>query len=445
MLKFGGTSVAGRSQWAQIAALARQRQAQGYRVVLVCSAVAGVTNELQALADAGGEHEAAVAALLGRHRRLAADLGVDAEAELAQARRTLQSALAEAPGPPRTAALLGVGEWLSTRIGAAFLARQMDVAWVDSREALVALPETGGGQARAWLSARCAAGRDPGLARRWAAQAQVLVCPGFIAAGPDGRTVLLGRGGSDTSAALLADRLGAERVEIWTDVPGLFSADPRREPQARLIGRLSYAEALELAAGGARVIHGQAIRAAAEAGIPLSIHDLAQPDTHGTLVTAQADSNGPGIRAVTSLPHMAVLLLENLDTRQQVGFLAGVFAVVAAAGVSVDLVATSETTTTLAINRAANHLDEVRLGALRDALAPVCRVQLFADCTCVNLVGRGARLALAELACLRDFLAAHPLLMTSQSANDLSISLLVAAKDADELMALLHQALVVPA
>jgi diaminopimelate decarboxylase/aspartate kinase len=442
VLKFGGTSVASSAQWRVITGLARERRQQGYHVLLVCSAVAGVTNGLQRLADSESGSAQASEALLERHRQLAEQLDIDAGDLLQEGPALLDAALALASGPPRTAQILGLGEWFSTRLGARYLADHVEAGWVDAREALRVLPEADPASPRAWLSARCAAGQDADLWQRWSRLPPVLVCAGFVAASPDGRTALLGRGGSDTSAALLAGRLGADRLEIWTDVPGLFSADPRQLVHARLIGRLSYAEALEMAAGGAKVIHGQAIRAASETGTPLSIHDLAHPHATGTTVSAAEDGNGPGVRAVTCQPDMAVLLLENLDTRQQVGFLAGVFAMVAEQGVSVDLVATSETTTTLAINRAANHLDDARLAALVAALEPLCRVQAFPDCACVNLVGRGARLALARLGTLGDFLAARPLLRTSQSANDLSISLLVQARDASAMVELLHQALV---
>jgi aspartokinase len=139
---------------------------------------------------------------------------------------------------------------------------------------------------------------------------------------------------------------------------------------------------------------------------------------------------------------MVGLLLENIDTRQQIGFLAGVFEVISRHGVSVDLVATSETTTTLAIQRQANDLDDATLERLVADLEPLCRVEAFPDCSCVNLVGRGARRALPALAAAREFFEHSPLLMASQSANDMSISLLVRAEDAVELAGLLHRELV---
>lgn len=443
-MKFGGTSVAGRPQWETIAALARDRLDQGQRVLLVCSALAGVTNLLSALAD-DPANEAIPDDLIELHRKLGQALGVDERAWLAPATTLLQEsldALRSRGGPPERAALLAVGEWMSTRIGSRFLQqRGLDAGWVDAREALEAMVEADLSPARQWLSASCAAGADPALQSLWAGLSPVLVTQGFIARSPDGRTMLLGRGGSDTSAALLAGRLQARALEIWTDVPGLFSADPRLIPAARLLGEVAYAEALEMAASGARVVHPSCIRAAAETLTPLCIRDVNRPGIEGTRIGGCQD-RGNGIKTVTCQENMAVMLLQNLDARRQVGFLAGVFGVFRQRGVSIDLVATSETTTTVAINRSANHLGASELEGLASDLASLCTVQRFDDCVCVNLVGNGARTALSRLAqALRTF-DERPLLMVSQSANDLCLSLLVLAGDHRALLEAAHAALI---
>jgi aspartokinase len=164
----------------------------------------------------------------------------------------------------------------------------------------------------------------------------------------------------------------------------------------------------------------------------VQIRDLGTPRAAGTLI-GPAPVHAAGIKAIARQDGMLVLLLENLDTRQQVGFLAWVFEVISGHGVSVDLVATSETTTTVAINSAANHLDEAAAAELAADLSERCRVQVFANCSCVNLVGRGARTALARMGPAAAALQETPLLMLSQSANDLSISLLVPAEAAARL------------
>jgi aspartokinase len=139
---------------------------------------------------------------------------------------------------------------------------------------------------------------------------------------------------------------------------------------------------------------------------------------------------------------MAVLLLQNIDPRQQVGFLAWVFALVAGKGISIDLVATSETTTTVAINLRANHLEAADLAGLANELRERCKVELFEDCVTVNVVGRGVRTALARLELAFSQFQSRPLLMVSQSANDLCLSMLVLAGDEKEVLHLAHDALV---
>jgi diaminopimelate decarboxylase/aspartate kinase len=453
VLKFGGTSVSGVQQWETIASLAQQRLDHGYRVLLVCSAVSGVTDALQALADhAGSDDTSRVFDILERHSKLARELGIEAGdlvhqagEEITRVLDLLANAQTQAARYCAVASLLPVGEWLSTRIGARYLARSLPIEWVDAREALQALPESGTSGRRAWLSARCSSGMDNTLLGSWSEKARLLITQGFVAANPEGGTVLLGRGGSDTSAALLASRLGAEHIEIWTDVPGLFSADPRVIPGARLLQALNYDEALEMAASGAKVVHSRCIRAAADANIPILVRDLGQTGFSGTMIRtddASTSKGAEGIRSVCRQPQMAVLLLQNLDTREHVGFLAWVFAKISAAGISVDLVATSETTTTVALNRVNNHLDDATLEMLAENLRERCAVTVHRHCSGINLVGRGARVALADIDSESGFFTRHPLLMLSQSANDLCISLLLRSGDAEELLKILHESLI---
>lgn len=446
VLKFGGTSVAGREQWETIASLAHARRTEGFRVLLVCSAVAGVTNRLTALADhpdsADGLEE-----LLVIHRTLGLDLGVAEHTWLPRVEKDLQRCLQDLlrdPGPRHRAALLAMGEWLSTTIGCEFMKQRLDVGWVDVREALEVIDEKERSPARQWLSAACKPFAASELAENWSVLSPILVTQGFIAKTSEGETALLGRGGSDTSAALLAGRLSAKRLEIWTDVPGLFSADPRLIGEARLLTEVDYAEALEMAASGATVVHPRCIRAAAETSTPVVIRDLNHHGIAGTRI-GKKRLESSGIKAVTCQQHMAVLLLQNLDARFQVGFLAEVFSVFRRRGISIDLVATSETTTTVAINCAANHLGAEALDELAIDLGSLCDVTLFSDCVCVNLVGGGARKALFRLQDVMRYFEDHPLLMLSQSANDLCLSLLVHSDDHVALLRSAHAALIPPA
>jgi diaminopimelate decarboxylase/aspartate kinase len=445
VLKFGGTSVAGRKQWDTIASIVQARLSDRYRVLLVCSAIAGVTNQLNALASQPGSASRRQA-LVDTHLELGRELGIDEDQWLEDAERQLDQCLrglALDPGPRHRAALLALGEWISTRMGCCFLRQKVDTTWVDAREALETVPEDEMSPARQWLSATCQAAESPALASRWSALGRVLITQGFIARNSDGDTALLGRGGSDTSAALLAGRLSASRLEIWTDVPGLFSADPRLIDGARLLLDVDYAEALEMAASGAKVVHPRCIRAAAATKTPVVIRDLNRREVAGTEIGGRVAGRS-GVKTVTCQEQMAVILLQNLDARFQVGFLAEVFDTIRKRGVSVDLVATSETTTTLAINCDSNHLGNDELGDLAEDLSARCKVTLFRDCVCVNLVGRGARTALGRLRPVMNYFEDRPLLMVSQSANDLCLSLLVEEGEHELLLQDAHRVLIPP-
>jgi diaminopimelate decarboxylase/aspartate kinase len=443
VLKFGGTSVAGRPQWETIASIVESRRSLGYRVLLVCSALSGVTNLLSDLAGRP-DSESSLAEILDIHLLLAEQLEINIDRWLSEAEQHMRQCLkniVRSSGPEWVAALLSTGEWLSTHIGTQFLQRGMDVDWVDARDALEVVHEPDLSPARRWLSATCEPGRDNSLAERWIKLSPVLVTQGYVGRTRRGKTILLGRGGSDTSAALLAGRLGAEKLEIWTDVPGLFSADPRLIPQARLIREVDYAEALEMAASGARVVQSRCIRAASATDTVVEIRDLNRRQAEGTRISSK-ESAIKGVKAISCQHNMAVILLQNLDVRHEVGFLAQVFEIFRQRGISVDLVATSETTTTVAVNREANHLGQDELNGLVNDLKERCAVRLYDDCVCVNLVGHGARTSLSRLHSTLAHFEQQPLLMLSQSANDLCLSILVNAGDQNPLLRSAHDALI---
>jgi diaminopimelate decarboxylase/aspartate kinase len=443
VLKFGGSSVRGLEQWRSICDRVAEGRAGGYRLLLVCSALEGITDLLHDISRAPADDELH-ACFVDRHRTCATALEVDAREWIEKAADqcdSLRSELAAKPSPAVVAKLLALGEWLSTRIGWAFLKRHCEIDWMDARGLLEVVEDPERSERRQWLSADCQPGADAALREGLDGCADVVITQGYVAGMPGGGTALLGRGGSDTSAALLGGRIGAERVEIWTDVPGLFTADPREVPHARLLRQLDYAEALEMAASGASVVHARCIRAAAATGTPLWIRDTAQPEIGGTHINGETTPE-QAAKAVVCQRGMAVLLLQNIDPRQQVGFLAWVFAVIAARGISIDLVATSETTTTVALNLESNHLEAGDLAGLVEELRARCKIDLFQDCVCVNVVGRGVRTALARLDAAFANFEASPLLMVSQSANDLCLSLLVNRGDEKALLGAAHQALI---
>src|SRR6185437_15591776 len=188
-------------------------------------------------------------------------------------------------------------------------------------------PRRGASARASILSATCSFAPEPELAARLCGLAPVLVTQGFIANDADGNTVLLGRGGSDTSAAYLAAKLAARRLEIWTDVPGLFSANPRSTPTARLLRALHYDEAQEIASNGAKVLHPRCILPARQYGIPLYVFATQTPDLEGTVVTAEGGDGAAQVKAVAIKKGITLVSLESPGMWHQVGFLADTFQV----------------------------------------------------------------------------------------------------------------------
>ncbi|MEQ1506426.1 MAG: aspartate kinase, partial [Myxococcota bacterium] len=442
VVKFGGTSVSSLERWRTIAAEIRARLADGLQPVVVCSALSGVTNALEALLDAAatGDPAAAVAGIVARHRAFAAELGVDPsvlDAELTELERLAVGASLVGEASPRVRArILAKGELLLTRLGAAWLVDQgIDATWLDARELLVA--DGKGPDARRFLSATVDARPDP-VVRERLAGVRVGLTQGFVARDPSGATVILGRGGSDTSAAVLAGKLGAVRCEIWTDVPGMFTADPHKLPAARLLEALDYAEAQEIATMGAKVLHPRCLAPVRDAKIPLEIRCTPKPGLRGTRIAADAPGGPAQVKAISFRKGLVLVSMDTLGMWQQVGFLADAFAVFKDLGLSVDVVSTSETEVTATLDPAANALDGDVLDALVAGLSPICQPTVVTGCASISLVGRGIRGILHRLAPVLELFEEHRVHLVSQAASDLNLTFVVDEGQAERLVARLH-------
>ena len=449
VMKFGGTSVAEPENWATIAELAKSRVRAGERVLIVHSALSGVSNALERLPEAAlsGEGEALSAAIRRRHVDFAEQAGFAAPAELEALLARLDQLAAgialvgEASARVRAEAM-ALGELMAGVLGRARLAELgMSVHALDPREALRALNT--GDEPRAWLDNVADEARDPALQAQLADK-DITLTQGFICANDQGETMLLGRGGSDTSAAYFAAKLGAARLEIWTDVPGLFSADPRLTSGARLLQALSYEEAQEIATMGGKVLHPRAIGPARRAGVPIEVRDTFRPDLAGTRITAEPGDDAPQLKAVSVKPGVRLVVMEGAGMWRQAGFLADIFACFKACAVSVDQVSTSETNVTVSLDPDPG-LDAARLERLRAALAPFCRVRIIEDCAAVSLVGYGVRRILHQLAPALEAFQDKPIRLVSQAANDLNLTVIVDEDEGRPLAARLHETLIGPA
>ncbi|MGY4516725.1 bifunctional aspartate kinase/diaminopimelate decarboxylase [Lysobacter sp. HA18] len=450
VLKFGGTSVSRRTRWDTIGRLAAKRaQDENARVLVVVSALSGVTNELQAIANAGagGATHAKVAAVVTRHREFCSELGLDADAVLGERLAALQALAVDTRANERQldwqAEVLGQGELLSSTLGVAYLKSQgLDIGWCDAREWLnaVSLPNQSDWAGR--LSVNCHHRTDRDIAERFTTQpTSIVLTQGFIARHGDGGTAILGRGGSDTSAAYFGALLGAARVEIWTDVPGMFSANPREVPDARLLARLDYAEAQEIATTGAKVLHPRSIGPCRDANVPMAILDTERSDLPGTRIDATA-ATVPGVKAISRRNGIVLVSMESVGMWQQVGFLADVFERFKKHGLSIDLIGSSETNVTVSLDPSENLVTTNVLSALSEDLAEVCRVKVIAPCAAITLVGRGMRSLLHKLSDVWATFGRERVHLISQSSNDLNLTFVVDEADAEGLLPTLHAELV---
>ncbi|WP_369980361.1 bifunctional aspartate kinase/diaminopimelate decarboxylase [Xanthomonas bundabergensis] len=449
VLKFGGTSVSRRHRWDTIGKLAKKRADEtGARVLVVVSALSGVTNELTAIADGSADSAQRVAALEQRHRDFLGELELDADSVLGERLAALRGLLEDPRAASRTldwqAEVLGQGELLSSTLGAAYLrASGLDFGWMDARQWLDALPpQPNQSEWSKRLSVSCQWQSDGAWRERFVAQpARMLITQGFISRHQDGGTAILGRGGSDTSAAYFGALLGASRVEIWTDVPGMFSANPREVPDARLLTRLDYYEAQEIATTGAKVLHPRSIKPCRDGGVPMAILDTERPELPGTSIDGNARTV-PGVKAISRRNGIVLVSMEGIGMWQQVGFLADVFARFAKHGLSVDLIGSAETNVTVSLDPSENLVNTDVLAALSADLAEICRVKIIVPCAAITLVGRGMRSLLHKLSDVWATFGKERVHMISQSSNDLNLTFVIDEADADGLLPILHAELI---
>jgi diaminopimelate decarboxylase/aspartate kinase len=288
---------------------------------------------------------------------------------------------------------------------------------------------------------------DAALSARLAANGDVFITQGFIAREPvleggGGRTVLLGRGGSDTSASYFGALLKALRVEIWTDVAGMFTANPRQVPGARLLQRLDYEEAQEIATTGAKVLHPRCLSPLRLPRVPLLIKDTNRPELSGTRIGPELREEAPSVKAISTRKGIILVSMESVGMWQQVGFLADVFNQFKQHGLSVDLIGSAETNVTVSLDPTENLLDSDVLAALASDLAKVCRVKVIAPCAAVTMVGRGMRSMLHRLNPVMAEFGQHRVHLISQSSNNLNLTFVVDESVVDDLLPSLHEQLI---
>jgi len=446
VMKFGGSSVSSADNWRIIADLVRHRLDAGLRPVIVHSALTGVSNKLNTLlVDAvNGVASDGLDLIRDQHYALANELGVGGPDLLDEFLQELEQLIAgvrlvrEVSVRVRVR-IMALGELMSTTLGAAYLqVAGVPVEWVDARDLLTSTSRSGPQKTRDYLTATCDYEPDVDLQERLSAPEKVILTQGFIARNRAGETVLLGRGGSDTSAAYFSARLQAHRLEIWTDVPGMFSADPRVVPSARLLVALRYDEAQELASAGSSVLHPRCISPLRPHGIPLFIRCTMAPEISGTVISPVTDEIEPQVKGVCVRTGLTLVSMDSVGMWHEVGFLARAFAKFSEHGVSVDFVSTSETNVTVSIDTADDGLPVDTQEALLSDLQDLCRTRMITQCAAVSLVGRKIRTILPRLAPALEVFEEEKIHLMTQAANDLNLSFVIGDDQSAKLVTKLH-------
>ena len=439
-MKFGGTSLGSAERMAGVASRVRERLDR--KPVVVVSALSRVTDLLIRTAhtslDGETEWEAAIVELLSRHRTVISEL-VPAGPSQERLLSYVDSVVSELRGyltavrslgelTPRTLdAIAAVGERLSFEI----LASVPGVPFqpVDAR-ALIVTDESFG-RAQPMLDETVKRVRDVLLPIIQAGSVPVI--PGFIGATAKGVTTTLGRGGSDWSAALIGAALPADEIQIWTDVDGMMTVDPRVVPGAKVMPEATFDEAAELAYFGAKVLHPETIRPAIERGIPVRILNALRPQASGTLIRQSAEGTPGEPRAIAFKKGISVILIAQPRMLMAYGFVARVFEVFDRHRTPVDLIATSEVSISLTVDDPESlSLVERDLGALGD-------VKVLRGLAIVTVVGRGFMRQHGLAGRIFQVLREVNIVMISFGASDVNVSFVVAETEAEKAVRLLHR------
>ncbi len=438
--KFGGTSVA---NYAAMEASAKIVIADPNTRVVVLSASAGVTNLLVALAN--GCEAPQRAKLLAEVRQIQENIlnelkdpaRVREEVEaLLKNIESLSEAASLATSLALTDELISHGEMISTKIFVQLL-RELNTqaTWVDVRTIVATNSNFG----KAAPDDEQTQKNSDNILKPLIDRGELVITQGFIGRDPHGKTTTLGRGGSDYSAALLAEVLNAKDVLIWTDVAGIYTTDPRIVPAAQRIDTMSFAEAAEMATFGAKVLHPATLLPAVRSNIPVYVGSSKAPQDGGTWVTRDPQPR-PTFRAIALRRDQTLLTLSSLNMLHAQGFLAKVFNILAKYKVSVDTITTSEVSVALTLDKtgSASSGADLLSNELLTELSELCTVKVDTGLTLVALIGNDLHISAGIAKRIFTALERYNVRMISYGASTNNICTLVHSSQADDVVRELH-------
>ncbi len=429
IMKFGGTSLGTAESIENVLRIVRDRIDRD--PVLVVSAHAGVTNSLVEIARAAPRGDADVSKIEDFHHRLldGLDLPVDIlDEQLGEMADLVRGMKLVSEASPRVQdLLLSFGERCSTRVVAAYFNQQGMRAQAVDAFGVGLRTDSNFGRARPLAD-------DGRIAENMSTIEGIPILTGFLGRDADGHITTLGRNGSDFSAALFGNALDASEIQIWTDVDGVMTADPRLVEGARQIPIMSFGEASELAYYGGKVLHPAMILPAMEKSIPVRVLNTHNADNTGTVILPAYEESGAPVRAVVHKNDIHLINLVSPPMLQQHGFLAKVFRIAEAHEVDVDLVATSEVSITMTADRA-DHLP-----VFCDELGELGDVTVEPDQALICVVGQGIAqtpgIAAQVLSTLAE--AGVNVRVISQGAIKVNIGLVIQQVDLHEAVNRLH-------
>jgi aspartokinase/homoserine dehydrogenase 1 len=400
VLKFGGSSVANAQNIRKVIDIVSDRKNRGKAIIIV-SALGGTTDALlncgNQAASGSEEYTSTLAGIEQRHLEAVKELlpVQQQSATLSMVKKHCNDLEDICNGvfllgeiSPRTRdRIVSYGELLSSHIiAAAFNAKGHKSGWKDARDLIRTNSDYG--QAMVDFTETDKLIRDYFVSDN----NDVLVIPGFIAANAQGATTTLGRGGSDYTAAIFASALQSDILEIWTDVSGMMTADPRWVSNVRIIPSISYQEAMELSHFGAKVIYPPTIQPVMSKNIPVWIKNTFSPDDPGTVIENNPDSNGDIIRGISSINHIALISLEGSGMVGVPGFSKRLFEALAQAQINVILITqgSSEHSICVGIDSAKSDLAKTVVDeafSVEIALRKVEPLELEKDLSILALVG----------------------------------------------------------
>lgn len=455
VLKFGGTSV-GDSQ--RVRSAARIALAQAAPRVVVVSAATGVTNALLEAARAAergdrATYAARVQLIHERHAEILAgvqnaELRPAANATIDGLHASLDAALAEIEAQGKLTdrlsdRVVSTGEKCMSVLMSATVEDLGEPCMPVFADTVIATDDRHG-----------AARPDRSLTRKRADEVirplleagKTVIATGFIGSGPDGATTTLGRGGSDYSATLLGAALDADEVQIWTDVPGVLSADPRKVINARVVPEISYDEAQELAHFGAKVLHPRTIRPAVTRNIPVHILSTFAPDEPGTVVTQE--STGNRVKAITALRGLILLTLDVPELEDLAPAASAVFRVLDEEHVEIVTVnqASSRRRMTFLIDGVMGGCTALQHQLNEELDDREALVSCSEHVAAVAAVGAGAASEPASVSAMLTALhrAGVAILSTNQQTSNVAMLVVIPDQDADRAVAALHERLIRP-